>query len=232
MARGNQTDVIKEDQMGLDGALKKAAPLTGITFGFLYLLGTYMVLKEAPDFAAKAAEIMPYFADQAANILAGTLLVFISTPFWFSFLGVLHNAVKAKEGPTGRLATTLVASGSAAAAITLVGEACAAAGAIRARNGTLTSGVATVYFDASYALVYTATAVAVAAFLFALAIASLRYEAVMPKWLGAVSLVLAGVFLIPNVAWIALPIGVLIMIYASIRLYSEQADESKGAYHA
>ena len=62
--------------------------------------------------------------------------------------------------------------------------------------------------------------------------ASVRYEAVMPTWLGGVSLVRAVVFLIPNVAWIALPIGVVIMIYASIRLYLEQADESKGAYHA
>lgn len=218
--------------MDLSPAVRKAAPLTGVTFGALYLLGNYMLVGDAPAFGAEPAEIMPYFADRAPYILMGTLLVFVSAPFWFSFLGVLHNAVKAKEGETGRLAITLVGSGSAAAAITLVGEACAAAGAIRARNGTLTSGPATVYFDASYALVYTATAVAAAAFLLALAIASLRYEAVMPRWLGAVSLVLAVVFLIPNLAWIALPIGVLVMTIASVLLYRDQADDREGADHA
>lgn len=215
--------------MDMDAALRKAAPLTGITFGALYLLGSYMLVHASPEFGAKPAEIVPYFTDRAANILFGTLLVFVSAPFWFSFLAVLHTVVKAKEGASGRLSTVMVASGSAAAAITLVGEACAAAGAIRARNGTLESGPATVYFDASYALVYTATAVAAAAFLLALAMASLRYQAVMPRWLGAVSLALAVVFLIPNLAWLALPVAVVILTVASVLLYRDQADNLRSA---
>lgn len=209
--------------MDAHAELRRVAPLTGITFGFLYLIGNYMLLKDAPEFGAEPAEIIPYFTDRASDILAGTLLVFISAPFWFTFLGVLHNAVKVHEGREGRLATVLVAAGSAAAAITLVGQACAAAGAIRAQEDALAAGPATVYFDASYSLVYTATAVAATAFLIALALASLRYKAIMPRPLGAFSLVLGVIFLIPNLAWIALPIGVLLMTYVSLRLYREQS---------
>lgn len=209
--------------MDAHAELRRVAPLTGITFGLLYLMGSYMLLKDAPEFGAEPAEIIPYFTDRASDIQVGTLLVFISAPFWFTFLGVLHQAVRAHEGDEGRLATVLVAAGSAAAAITLVGQACAAAGAIRAQDGALESGPATVYFDASYALVYTATAVAATAFLIALALASLRYEAIMPRPIGAFSLVLGVIFLIPNVAWIALPVGVLLMTYVSFRLYREQA---------
>ena len=223
--------------MDISTALRKAAPLTGITFGLLYLTGNYLLVKDAPEFAAGPAEIMPYFTDRSAEILLGTLMVFVSAPFWFAFLGVLHNVVKAKEGESGRLAITLVASGSAAAAVTLVGEATAAAGAIRARNGTLESGPATVYFDASHALVMTGTAVAAAAFLVAVAIASLRYGAVMPKWMGVISLIVAVVFLIPNLAWISLPIGVSILVVASALMYREESDElraagQKGAHNA
>lgn len=210
--------------MDAHAELRRVAPLTGMTFAFLYLFGSYLLLKDAPEFGAEPAEIIPYFTERASDIQAGTLLVFISAPFWFTFLGVLHRAVKAHEGTEGRLATVLVAAGSAAAAITLVGQACAAAGAIRAQDGTLEAGPATVYFDASYSLVYTATAVAATAFLIALALASLRYDAIMPRPLGAFSLVLGVVFLIPNIAWIALPIGVLIMTYISLRLYREQSQ--------
>lgn len=203
--------------------LRKVAPLTGTTFALLYLFGSYLLLKDAPEFGAEPAKIIPYFTDRASDISSGTLLVFVSAPFWFTFLGVLHREVNSHEGSEGRLSTVLVASGSAAAAITLVGQACAAAGAIRAHDGTLEAGPATVYFDASYALVYTATAVAATAFLIALALASLRYGALMPRPLGAFSLVLGVVFLIPNLAWIALPVGVLIVTYISFQLYRTQA---------
>jgi hypothetical protein len=211
----------------MGSAFKKAAPLTGITFAILYLLGVALQQKGAPDFGAESAEIQVYFSDNYANVVTGAFLVFISAPFWFLFNGVLFAAIREKESGAGRLGVTLAAAGSAAAAITVAGQGIGAMGAIRAHEGTLTDAAAPIYFDVFTGMVYTCTAVVAAAFLFALASASLRYEAVLPKWLGGVALVLAAAFLIPipAVSWAVVSIGVLIVLYASVKLYRENAGE-------
>jgi hypothetical protein len=209
----------------MDSAIKRAAPLTGVTFAALYLLGGYLYTKGAPAFAAKPDEVVTYFKDQSHYISLGSLLIFVAAPFWFIFIGCIYSSIKSKEGGVGRLAVTQLASGATAAAVSIVGTLCAAIGAIRADRGTLETGPATVYFDASTALLYTGTAVAAAGFLFALAAASIRYNVVLPRALGWVALVLAVLFLIPPISWIALPLGVLLMIVASVNLYRENAGE-------
>ena len=82
-----------------------------------------------------------------------------------------------------------------------------------------------VYFDASTALLYTGTAVAAAAFLLAVAVASIRYGVILPKPIGFASLVLAVIFLIPPLSMWALALGVALMGYASIKLYLDGAGE-------
>lgn len=209
----------------MDTAIKRAAPLTGVTFAILYLAAMFLYRKGQPEFGADSAEITAYFEAQSAYISLGSLAVFICTPFWFIFIGCIYSSIKAKEDGVGRLAVTQIASGATAAAVSTVGALCAAIGAIRAERGTLDGGAATVYFDAATALLYTGTAVAATGFLFAIAAASLRYGAVLPKPFGWVALVLAVLFLIPPISWICLPLGVVLMIYASIRLYAEDAGE-------
>jgi hypothetical protein len=211
----------------MGSAFKKAAPLTGITFAMLYLLGVALQQRGVPAFGAESAEVQTYFTDHYADVVTGAFLVFISAPFWFVFNGVLFAAIREKEAGAGRLGVTLAASGAAAAAITVAGQGIGAMAAIRAHEGTLTPTLSPVYFDVFTGMVYTCTAVVAAAFVFVLAAASLRYAAVLPKWLGAVALVVAVAFLIPvpAVSWAVVSIGVLIVIYASIALYRDGAGE-------
>ena len=209
----------------MDAALRRSAPITGLTFAALYLIGGYMLSKGAPEFAAESAAIQAYFTEQSAVINVGALLIFVSAPFWFIFLGTVYSAIKAEEGGTGHLGATALASGAAAAAVSIVGALCASIGAIRGADGTLDPGAAVVYFDASTALLYTGTAVAAAAFLIAVAVASIRYGVVLPKAVGAASLVLAVVFLIPPLSMWALALGVALMGYASIKLFLDGAGE-------
>lgn len=209
----------------MDAALRKSAPITGLTFAALYLIGGYTFSKGAPGFAADADAIQAYFTDQSASINVGALLIFVSAPFWFIFLGVVYSAIKDKEGGTGHLGATALASGAAAAAVSIVGTLCASIGAIRGADGTLDAGAAMVYFDASTALLYTGTAVSAAAFLLAVAVASIRYGVILPKPIGAASLVLAVIFLIPPLSMWALALGVVLMGYASIKLYFDGAGE-------
>lgn len=209
----------------MEAALKKTAPITGLTFAALYLLGGYTLAKGAPDFAAGSDAILAYFTDQSAAINVGALLIFVAAPFWFIFVGTIFAAIREAEGGAGRLGVTAAASASTAAAVSIVGTLCASIGAIRGADGTLDAGAAMVYFDASTALLYTGTAVAAAAFLLAVAIASIRYGVVLPKALGWASLVLAVIFLIPPLSMWALALGVVFMGVASIKLYRDNAGE-------
>lgn len=211
----------------MGSAFKKAAPLTGITFAILYLFGVALQQKGVPGFGADSAQAQAYFTDHYADVVTGAFLVFVSTPFWFIFNGVLFAAIREKEEGAGRLGVTLAASGASASAITIAGQGIGAMGAIRAHEGTLSATLAPVYFDVFTGMVYTCTAVVAAAFVFVLAAASLRYGAVLPKWLGGVALVLAAAFLIPvpAVSWAVVSLGVLIVLYASVALYRENAGD-------
>jgi len=209
----------------MDAALRRSAPIAGLTFAALYLIGGYTLAKGAPGFAAESDAILTYFTDRSASINVGALLNFVSAPFWFIFLGTIYSAIKDKEGASGHLAATALASGAAAAAVSIVGALCASIGAIRGADGTLDAGAAVVYFDASTALLYTGTAVAAAAFLLAVAAASIRYGVILPKALGAASLILAVLFLIPPLSMWALALGVALMGLASIKLFLDGAGE-------
>ncbi len=211
----------------MDSAFKKAAPLTGITFALLYLFGVALQQRGVPAFGSDSAAVQTYFTDHYADIVTGAMLVFISTPFWFIFNGVLFAAIRQREEGAGRLGVTLAASGASASAITVAGQGIGAMAAIRAHDGTLNPILAPVYFDVFTGMVYTCTAVVAAAFVFVLAVASLRYGAVLPKWLGGVALLLAIAFLIPvpAVSWAVVSIGVLIVLYASVALYRQNAGD-------
>lgn len=209
----------------MDATVKRMAPLAGVAFVALEIVGGLLVMKGSPAFAARPAEISAYFADPTSHLMLGILLFLIATPFWFIYLGCLYGAVKVKEGGVGRLAAMLLATGSTAAALGVAGDVFIAMASIRASGGTLTPGIATVYFDAANVLGYTGLAVALSAFSLAFGVASFRYGAVVPRWLGAVSIVLAVVYLIPPISWAALYIGLLITAYASVVLYRERAGE-------
>lgn len=207
----------------MESTLKRVAPLAGVVVVALEVVGGTLVTKGAPAFAAKPAEIAAYFTAPASHIMLGVFLLLIATPFWFIYLGCLYGAVKVKEGGVGRLAATLLATGSAAAALGVAGDVFTAMASIRASRETLTPGLATVYFDAANGLTYTGFAVTLSAFNLAFGVASLRYGAIVPKWIGAVSIGMALLLLVPPVSWAAIYVSLLIALYVSVVLYRDEA---------
>ena len=207
----------------MDAALRRVAPLAGVVFVALEIVGGALVMKGSPAFAAKPAEILAYFADPASHMMLGIVLYLIATPFWFIYLGCLYGAVKVKEGGVGRLSATLLATGSAAAALGVAADAFTAMASTRAAHGTLTAAMSAVYFDAANVLTYTGMAAILSAFSLVLGVASFRYDAVIPKWLGAVSILLAALYLVPPISWVAVDVGLLVTLYASVVLYRDNA---------
>jgi hypothetical protein len=209
----------------MDATLKKLGPLTGVVFVVLYVVSSVITMKGSPEFAGKPAEILAYYQGHEHQIMLGGLLDIISTPFWFIFLGCLRSGMGAAEGGAGRLTATAFGAGVAGAAVGVAGTVMNVMAAIRSGKGTLDASAATVYFDATQVLVYTATAAVLSAFVLALGIASFRYGAIIPKWLGAVSVLLAIAFVIPPISWAALQLGLIIVLWASIVLYRQKAGE-------
>jgi hypothetical protein len=212
-------------RFSVDATLKRVAPLSGAVVVALEVIGSALVMKGSPAFGAKPAQISAYFADPTSHVMLGIFLLLIAAPFWFIYLGCLYGAVKVKEGGVGRLATTLVATGSAGAAIGVAADAFTAMASFRASHETLTPVMATVYFDAANVLTYTGFAVAMSGFNLALGVASLRYGAVVPTWIGASSIVLAVFLLIPIISWAAITAGLLVTLYASVVMYREKAGD-------
>jgi hypothetical protein len=207
----------------MDATLRRVAPLAGAVMVALELIGGALTLKGAPGYAAKPSDILAYFSHPASHVMIGIWLLLLAAPFWFIYLGCLYGAVKVKEGGVGRLSATLLATGSAAAALGVAADAFTAMASIRAAHGTLTAAMSAVYFDAANVLTYTGMAVILSAFSLVLGVASFRYDAVIPKWLGAVSILLAALYLIPPISWVAVDVGLLITLYASVVLYRENA---------
>jgi hypothetical protein len=210
----------------MDATLKRFSPLSGVVFVALYVAGTIVSMKDSPDFAGDSASIQTYFENQSEWIICGGVLGLIALPFWFLYLGNLRSAIAKAEGGAERLAATVFAAGAAAAAVGGAGLGIGIMGAFRAGDeGTIDPAVATVMWDASQVLTYTATAALLSAFALAFGVASFRYGAVIPKWLGAVSIVFAVLFVIPPISWAALLVGLIFTLIVSVLLFQQRAGE-------
>ncbi len=210
----------------MDATLKRIAPLTGIVFVILYVVGMLISMKDSPDFAGDPHKIQAYFQEYDGRIMFGGLLSIISLPFWFLFLGCLRSAMAKAEGGAGRLTATAFGSGVAAAATGAAGTFLGVMGAVRVSNtGKIDVATATVLWDAWQVLAFSATLAILSAFSLAVGVASLRYGAVLPKWLGVVAILLAIVYVIPMISWMALPVGLVSTLIISVLLYRENAGE-------
>jgi hypothetical protein len=212
----------------MDATLKRLSPLSGVIFAALYLVGTYLAMKGSPQFVGKPADIQAYY-EGATNhhIEEGGLIAIIATPFWFLFLGNLRSAMGKAEGGAGRLTATAFGAGVAGAAAGSAGMFLNIVAAIRADQGgsSIDPATATALFDATQVLFYSSTMALLSAFSLCVGVASVRYGAVIPKWLGFVYIVLAVPMVLPMVSWAVLPLGLLLTVVVSIALYRQQAGE-------
>lgn len=211
----------------MDAALKKFSPLSGLIFVVLYAAGISLAMKGSPEFVGKPDDIQAYY-EGAKNhkIMLGGLIGVVATPFWFLFLGNLRSAMAKAEGGAMRLTSTAFAAGAVAAAAGTSGILLNTVGAIRAdQNGSIDPAVATALFDGAQVLVYTSTMAILAAFALCVGVASLRYGAVIPKWLGVIFVILAVPMVVPPISWAVLPLGLLLTAVLSILLYVQKAGE-------
>jgi len=211
----------------MDATLKRVSPLSGVIFVALYLAGNILAMKGSPEFVGEPDAIQAYYEGPGNNkIMLGGFLAVVATPFWFLFLGNLRSAMAKAEGGALRLTSTAFAAGVVAAATGTGGMLLNSVAAIRAdQTGGIDPAVATALFDGTQVLVYTATMAILSAYSLCVGVASVRYGAVVPKWLGVIFIILAVPMVIPPISWAVLPVGLLLTVVLSVVLYRQKAGE-------
>jgi hypothetical protein len=212
-----------------DATLRRYAPLSGVIAVVLYVISNIVAMSDSPDFADNAREITEYYVDSKGEIIAGGLIGVVSVPFFIWFAASLRTAIARLEGGTTRLAST--AFGASIAAIT-AGTAAVMVGVMGAlrvdEQDIISPATATVYYDVSQILAFAAVPALFAAALFATALASLRYRAILPVWLAYATIVLGILDLIPPISWLGTLIGILWVLVVSIMLYLQGATVGSG----
>ena len=107
----------------------RLAPLSGVLYVVLAIAGTLLIGNFS--FLAPAEEIKAFYEDNSSRIEAG---IYVSTPavfFFFWFVGVVRDRLRAAEGGAGQLSGIAFGGGVAAGALMLAAYSVNGAGAAR-----------------------------------------------------------------------------------------------------
>ena len=179
---------------------------------------------------APAREVVAFYTDNSAWIIAGASLSLLAIALFVLFASGVRAILREHEGDD-LLATTafggallLVAAGLGAETINMVG-------ALRADDGQLTPELGRALFEISYVLGYNGAGVGIGILLLAIAAVALRARALMPRWLALLLFVVGLAFVTPLSRFLLAP-SILLLAVASVQLLRVSApsvaSNSKG----
>ena len=198
----------------MNGTLARLAPIGGIIFAILLVIGVGLV-GDHPDPDASEQEIVDYFADSdkhTLNIIGAYLWALAGVAFLL-FLTHLRGVLRAAEGAPGTLANLCFASGVVFTVFLMAGGAtiAAVAGAIGFRDAPITSvDLVRTLPQMGYAMILLGGGFAAIGVVLTTSIVILQ-TGVLPQWLAWLGIVVAIVliFSIIFLPMIALVIWIL-----------------------
>ena len=208
------TDV-QSRQATPDSTWVTLAPLSGVVYAVLAVAGTLLIANFS--FLPPAEEIKQFYEDNSDRIELGIFLSMPSMFFFFWFVGVVRDRLRAAEGGTGQLSAIAFGGGIVAGALMLASY--SVTGAAAARGGDeagIDADVAAGLYDMP-AFLFGGASVGFAVLIGAAAMVSFRTP-VLPRWLAWVSVPLV-IGLLSPVSYIFIGIAFLWTIAVSIVLY-------------
>ena len=183
-------------------AWERFAPATGLVFLVLGGIGNVALFPSgAPDFVDEPAKIAAFYEKEQSAILTTDLLNLISAPFLLWFIGSLRSVLRRAEGAEGRVSGIAFAGGTAGVALLMAAAAVDSVAALRVEEqGEIDTVLATALWDISNILFGAAAMMGLAVLLVATAVVALRHDA-LPKWLGALSLLIGIGLAVPPIAF-------------------------------
>jgi hypothetical protein len=201
-----------------EGRYERLAPLAGVLFFALALIGT-VIIGDTPEFVDEPAEIASHYEENESEVLTANTMYLLGTVALLWFLGSLRSVLRRAEPLEGRLSAIALAGGTAGAALLFAAAATDMAGALRVmERDEIDAQTASVYYDLSSVLFGLAAPMAFAVLLLATAVATLRHGA-LPVWHAWISIALAIAMLVPPVGYIAMIVFIFWVLVTSILLY-------------
>jgi hypothetical protein len=180
---------------------------------------------EQPDAGAPAREIVAFYADNSAEIIAGASLSLLAIALFVLFASGVRAILREHEGDD-LLATAAFGGALLAMAAGLGAETINMVGALRADDGSLTPQLARSLFEISYVLGYNGAGVGIGTLLLAIAAVALRARALLPRWLALLLLVVGLVFITPLCRFLLGPSVLLLAIVSALLLRHPEREEA------
>jgi hypothetical protein len=200
---------------------RRVTGLAGLGVAVLFGVGNALWAFEQPAAGASAHEIVAFYADNSAWIVAGGSLSLLAIVLLVLFASGVRAILREHEGDD-LFATTafggallLVAAGLGAETLNMVG-------AWRAAEGQLTPGLGRALFEISYVLGYNGAGVGIGILLLATATVALRARALMPRWLALLFCLVGLAFISPLSRFLLAP-SILLLVVASVQLLRNKA---------
>jgi hypothetical protein len=206
---------------------ERYAPWTGVlavvlwVVGFLILVSSGMVAQDASP-----EEVLAHHQTNGGPLIAGSLIFMLGTLAFVWFLGSLTSSLRSAEGGTGRVASIAFGGGLAMAVCALLLPSGGVTIALAAGTISATSADALRYLPGVF---YIGVELFAAVLVGATGVVGLR-TAVLPRWLGWVSLLLALILLIPPIGWAGLLLGMPVWtVLVSLLLTRTVGTSGRGA---
>jgi hypothetical protein len=185
---------------------ERLAPLTGIPAVALWCVSLLLVegLTNPPSENATPEKALAYFRDEEPWIFASSFIFALGSLFFFWFLGSLRATLVAAEGGVARVASIAFGAGLGFAVLTVLFALPPSVGAFSNETIGPAAAEALWYLDDVFFVAAQFTAIPL---LLATALVARRTGA-LPRWLAALSLLVAALLIVPGVGVFALGIGV------------------------
>ncbi len=202
--------------------------LAGLLSLVLGLIGT-AVSSGPPGFVSDPAGIAAYLKDDSEAVLASHTMYLLSAVLVLWFAGGMYATLRSAERPHGHTAIVALAGAVAGVSMMLAAAAAGAVGALRAdENDGIAPEVAAALWDLSSILYGLAAPMAMAVFVLAVAVATLR-TAALPRWLGILSVPLGVALLIPPINFLAM---IAFQVWVAIAAVALLLHRAPGAHTA
>jgi hypothetical protein len=195
---------------------RRTTGLAGLAVAVLFGGGSALWGFEQPHSGAPAREIVAFYTDTSAGIIAGASLSLVAIALFVLFASGVRAILRKPEGDD-LLATTAFGGGLLAMVAGLGAETINMVGALRADDGQLTPELGRALFEISYVLGYNAAGVGIGVLLLATAAVALRARALLPRWLALFTLVVGLAFITPLSRFLLGP-AVLMLAVVSAQL--------------
>ena len=187
----------------------------------LFAVGNALWAFEQPAPDASGAELVDFYTDLSGEIEAGGLISLTSIALFGVFASAFRSVLVEIEGD--ELFANIAFGGMLMGlAVGLGAEGINMAAALRAGDGELTEPVAIALFDISYFFGSSGAGIGFGLFTLATGAAALRANALLPRWLAIVAVVVGVALVTPLTGWVlgeyAVGPSCLLLLFLGVKL--------------